>query len=266
MEVRVERMRIGPFRLVRRLEAGPVGERWLAFNEHEQTSHVAHRIPLAGGAGTRRFVSASEATAALRHPHLLPIEHYSLGAANTGWIVTPYTGSHDGLVPLSKLLLDKGGRMQPVEVERALTQLLDAVEYAHALGYHHGEIGMEEILVDRRGSLAVELYGLRRRLAGSQGRPAPEVARDEVRSIVAIGYEALTGLSAEDPRIEATRLIVKLDRRWDEFFAEGLDPLAGYLTAGEALGALPSLRRELDSRQGPVQVVIRGFRRALKQT
>jgi hypothetical protein len=120
--------------------------------------------------------------------------------------------------------------------------------------------------VDRRGSLAIELYGLRRRLLGSGDRPATEVGRDEVRSIVAIGYELLTGLSAEDPRIEATRLIPKLDRRWDEFFAEGLDPLAGFLTAGDALGSLPSLRRELDARQSPVQVVIRGFRRALKQS
>jgi serine/threonine protein kinase len=266
MEVRVERMRIGPFRLVRRLEAGPAGERWLAFNEREQTTHVAHRIPVGGPAGTRRFLTALEGTSNLRHPHLLPIEQYSLGSANTGWIVTPFTGSHDGLVTLSRLLRDKGGRMQPVEVERALTQLLEALEYAHGLGYFHGEVGTDEILVDRRGSLAIELYGLRRRLLGSGDRPATEVGRDEVRSIVAIGYELLTGLSAEDPRIEATRLIPKLDRRWDEFFAEGLDPLAGFLTAGDALGSLPSLRRELDARHSPVQVVIRGFRRALKQS
>ena len=264
MEVRVERMRIGPYRLARRLEAGPVGERWLAFNEREQTSHVAHRLKLAGGAGARRFASSLEAISSLCHPHLLPVEQYTLGSANTGWIVTPFTGSHDGLVTLAGLLRDKGGRMQPLEVERALTQLLEALEYAHGLGFFHDEIRADEVLVDRRGSLAIELYGLRRRLAGLGGRPATEVGRDEVRSLIGIGYELLTGMPAEEPRIEASRLIPRLDHRWDEFFAEGLDPLAGYLNAGEALANLPSVKRELDGRRSPVQVVIRGFRRALK--
>jgi serine/threonine protein kinase len=264
MEGRVDRLRIGPYRLVRRLEAGTVGERWLAFNEQDQTSHIAHRIRLAGAAETRRFLSAVEAISPLQHPHLLPVEQYSLGSGGFGWIVTPFTGSHDGLVTLPGLLRDKGGRMSPVEAERALTQVLEALEYAHSLGHHHGEIDSGEVLVDRRGSLTIELYGLRRRMAETAGRAAVEVARDEVRSVVETGYRLLTGLSAEDPRIEASRLVAKLDRRWDEFFVEGLDPLGGFVTAADALAALPSVKRELDLRAGPVQVVLRNFRRALK--
>jgi serine/threonine protein kinase len=270
--------RIGPFRLVRKLEAGRLGERWLAFNEQEQTPHVAHRLPLGGASESRRFIAAVEELAMLRHPHLLTIEQFSLAAAATGhgefgWVVTPFTGSHDGLVMLAGLGRDKaagpGRGMNPLEVERAMVQILEAVEYAHAAGHHHGPIGPEEILVDRRGSLSVELYGLRRRMAGAgsgpglQVPPASEVARDEVRSVVEMGYWLLTGLPAEEPRIEATRLVPRLDRRWDEFFAEGLDPLAGFASAAEALGSLPGIRRELEGRENPVQVVIRGVRRAL---
>jgi serine/threonine protein kinase len=265
MEGRVDRLRIGPYRLVRRLESGSLAERWLAFNEQDQTSHVGHRIRLAAASEARRFVAALESLSPLTHPHLLPIEQFSLGAGNTGWIVTPFTGSHDGLVTLPGLLRAKGGRMSPVEVERALTQIFDALDYAHSVGHLHGAIAPAEILVDRRGSLSVELYGLRRRLIGPGDRPPMDVVADEVRSLIEIGYLLLTGLPAEDPRIEASRLLPKLDRRWDEFFADGLDPLSGFPTASDALASLPSVKRELDSRTGPVQVVIRGVKRALKQ-
>ncbi|HVL38781.1 MAG TPA: hypothetical protein VM328_05265, partial [Fimbriimonadaceae bacterium] len=70
MEVRVERLRIGPFRLVRRLDLGSIGERWLAFNEQDQSSHVAHRVKLGSASESRRFVRALETISRLRHPHI----------------------------------------------------------------------------------------------------------------------------------------------------------------------------------------------------
>jgi hypothetical protein len=124
---------------------------------------------------------------------------------------------------------------------------------------------MDEVVVDRRGSLAVELYGLRRRLGTLWRRTAGEVAKDEVRSIVEIGYTLITGLSSDEPRIPATRLFPRLDRRWDDWFNEGMDPLGGFTTAEEALSNLPSLRREVEERQkaSPVQTVIRRFRQVI---
>src|SRR5215471_1080470 len=44
MSIRIERLRIGPYQLVRQLERGPRAERWLAFNEVDQTAHVAYRF------------------------------------------------------------------------------------------------------------------------------------------------------------------------------------------------------------------------------
>jgi serine/threonine protein kinase len=266
MSSRVERLRIGPFKLVRQLESGGPGDRWLAFNECDQTAHVAYRFRLPPDKSEqRKFLASIEALSPLSHPHILSIEQLSLDTGGKAWVVTPYTGSHDGLVTLATLVRDKGGRLEPLESERALMQLLEAVEYAHSQGHQHGPLSAEEIMVDRRGSLAIELYGLRRRLAGASGRPASEVVRDEVRSIVELGYWLLTGLPAEEPRIEAARLIPKLDRRWDDWFSDGLDPFAGFNTAGEALAALPGLRRELEGRDriSPVRTVLGRFRRAL---
>src|SRR5437870_2438015 len=78
MPIRVERLRIGPYRLVRQLEVGPLAERWLAFNETDQTSHVAYRFRMGQDkAEQRRFLGAVEGLAPLSHPHLLPIEQFA---------------------------------------------------------------------------------------------------------------------------------------------------------------------------------------------
>jgi hypothetical protein len=102
-------------------------------------------------------------------------------------------------------------------------------------------------------------------LGAMGGTAASEVIRDEVRSLVGLGYWLLTGLPAEDPRIEAGRLIPRLDRRWDDWFNEGLDPLGGFATAGETLAGLPGIRRGVEGRErvGPVRTVLGRMRRAL---
>lgn len=262
MESRVQRLRIGPYRLVQQLEPGRMAERWLAFNEETESTHLAHRFRTGlDRFEQRRLVESIERLSPLSHPHILPIEKFTLGNGSAAWIVTPYTGNLEGLVTLANLVADKGGQTSPMETERALIQLLEASEYAHNTGFHHGPMIAEEIMVDRRGSLAVELYGLRRLLEGTMS--AQDVGRDEVRSIVEIGYWLLTGLSAEEPRIRADRLIPRLDHRWDEWFDEGLDPMAGFLSAGDALAALPGLRREVEVKTGPVRMVLGRFKRAL---
>lgn len=272
METHVQPLRIGPLTLVRPLLPGPMAERWLAVNETSHTTHVAHRFRMGDRSEERRLVSAVDALSRLAHPHILPMEQFTLGVAGSAWIVTPYTGSHDGLVPLTRLLQDKGGRMAPVEAERAVLQIIEAVEYAHSAGVVHGPLSASEILVDRRGSLSIEHYGLRRLLHGvglgtaSQGlaAPASEVAGDELRSIVELGYWLLTGLSADEPRIPACRLVPRLDRRWDDWLEEGLDPMLGFTSAAAVIGALPSMRRGIEGRGGPVVTVFDRMRRALR--
>lgn len=269
MSPRVERLHIGPYKLVRQLEPGRFGQRWLAFNETDQSAHVGHRLPMTHDKSEqRRFLEAAEALSGLNHPHLLSIEQFTLGHGSGAWIVTPYSGSHDGLVTLASLVKDKGGRLDATETERAMIQVLEAVSFAHASGFQHGPMTADEILVDRRGSLTIELYGLRRRLGAMNSRSASEVARDELRSIVEIGYTLLTGLSAEEPRIRAGRITAKLDHRWDEWFDDGLDPLGGFASAAEALAGLPCVRREVDLRVrvNPVRTVIGRMAKALRSS
>lgn len=256
-----QEQRFGPYRLVRALEPGSVGERWLAVHEVELTSHVVHRLaPRTDKAGQRRFLSAVESVRGIWHSHITPIELFAVCPAGRGCVVTPYTGNQDGLVTLASLLAAKGGRMTPVEAERAVTHVLEAMEHAHAGGVVHGPVNDAELVVDRHGRVSIELYGLARALSGQAFNS--EVVRDEVRSVVEIAYRLITGLGAEEPRIAAGKLVKRLDPAWDAWLERGLDAAGGFESAGEALGMLPSaIESESEPASGPVRLVLRGIRR-----
>lgn len=240
MDTPPERARFGPYRLLRTLDACPGADRYLALHEKRQTSHVVYRFGVSHDAAERRrFIAAVQPLACLDQPHLLPVEEYSFAADGRGWLVTPYTGSQLGLMTLARLLADKGGRMAPSEAQRALTHTLEAVQSAHDIGLSHGPITPDQILIDRRGSATIELYGLDRRLHADHGQPPVDAVRQqEVASLIHLGYVLLTGLNAAAPHIAPTRLVKRLDRKWDAFFATGLEP-AGFATAADALAALP---------------------------
>lgn len=239
----VQRPPIGPYRILRPLQPGRLAARWLAVHDRDLTSHVAHEFSCRDRAEQRRFTAAFEQVSGLEHPNILPVEQFALADTHVAWVLTPYTGNQEGLVTLDSLLRAKGGRMPVDEAERALSQVLRAVEYAHSRGFIHGVINADQVLVDRHGRISVELYGLDRRLGGLAAGNS-EVVRDEVRSVAEMGYRLVTGLSSEEPRIPAGRLIEKLDGLWDEWFDAGLDALSGgFSSASDAAAFLPSARR-----------------------
>lgn len=229
---------LGHIRLVRELPDSSVGQRWIGLHEHQRTNHLVYRLPVCHDRAERRdMLALLETVSAIRHPHLLPIEQYTLGRDGSAWVVAPYTGNHDGLVTLNDVLRAKGGKMPPFEAERTLEHLLTGVAVAHAGGLVHGPAMDEELLVDRHGSVMIELYGLRRGLTHDPA-PTAELARDEIRSIVQLGYRLVTGLEPEEPMIPATSAVKRLEKRWDAWFDRGLDPLEGFAGADEALEAL----------------------------
>ncbi|MBY0312318.1 MAG: hypothetical protein K2W85_09635 [Phycisphaerales bacterium] len=121
------------------------------------------------------------------------------------------------------LLRRKGGFMPVEEAKRAMQQLLGAVQYAHEQVLCHGPIAMNEVHVDRRGSLVIELYGVVRLLTQSAASmPRAEVERREVQSVFEIGYQLVTGLRPDRPIITAGRVLSDLDQSWDGVFETGL--------------------------------------------
>lgn len=257
----------GRFQLVRPLAnagAGDFGERWLSLHEDNHSSHVVYRLgALNDKLAQRRFLSAAECCAAVKESHLLEIEHFSFDAVGRPCIVTPYLGNQEGLVTLRSLAGVKGGRLSALETERAIVHVLEGLRFAHQhLGASHGALDMEGLLVDRRGRVGIELYGLQRRMKALPIGSA-DLVQDEIRSVVEIAYELLTGLPAEEPRIAVGRLVKKLDPAWEAWLDRGLSGFEGFASADEALARLPSsgdpVIRE-PKPAGPVRSLLSRFR------
>jgi len=256
----------GPYRVVRELGVSRAGPRWIAINERTGENRTVYRVGSSRDhVERRRLLAALERAGSVSHAHLLTVDQFSLDNTGNVWAVTAYRGNQEGLVTLPELADAKGGRLSPIETERALEQILEAVAFAHGQGLHHGPIDPEEILIDRHGSVWIELYALPRLLDGLDAFNE-FLVRDEVRSVVAIGYKLLTGLDAEEPRVPAARMFKKLDRAWDRWFDRGLDASGGFDSAGEAFAALPSRGGVLaDSpvvATRPVRRVLSRFRRS----
>ncbi|MGP1273574.1 MAG: hypothetical protein ACTS22_09595 [Phycisphaerales bacterium] len=227
----------GPYELVRQLRAGRTAERYLALHPDRLTHHVAYRFGLGSDrSDRRRFLETIERVAAVNSSHTLPVEQFSLASPTEAWVISPFTGDHDGLLLLSDLLADKGGMLEVGEATRAMRQLLAASDAGAAVGLVHGPVSMTEVLVDRRGSLQVELFGVSASLEGI--RSEEELRREEVRSILALGYELFTGVSPDSVDLDASRLAPGVSEELDAFFATGLDPVDGFATAEEAIEAL----------------------------
>ncbi len=244
MSDQAERVRFGPYRLVRRVSSSLLGKRWLALRESDQTSHTVYEFGcLPDRVWRRRHSRAMQMLATLQHPHVLSIETCSFEVGGEAWASAPYTGNHDCIVTLMDVVRAKGDMLPPAEAERAVQQVLEGVAFAHSVGVCNGPVSIEQLLVDRHGSLLIELYGVARALAGLEGMNG-ELVRDEVRSVVEIAYRLLTGIEAEEPRIPVSRLVKRLPQGFAEWIETGLDPSAGYQTAEDAIAALAAFRSE----------------------
>ncbi len=228
----------GPYRLVRQESSVHGLDRWIVLDEQCNTNHVLYRFAASHDiADRRRLFGSVHALSRVNHPHLLKLESLSFDDHNRLCVITPYTGNQDGFVTLEDLLIQRDAKLEPVEAIRCLAHLLEASQASTDGNIVHGSLATDEILVDRRGSVQVELHGLTNALAHRD--PSADLIADEVRSIVRIGYLMLVGLEPGAERVAPSRLVRKLDRLWDRWFAIGLDPVDGFSNAAQALRALP---------------------------
>ena len=233
----LERPRIGQYILTRPLQPGPAGSRQLALHDLDSSSHVIHRPALGRDrAEQRRFLSVLGGLQSRAHPHLLSIEEYGLDGRGHPYIVTPFTGDATGLVTLETLLRAKGGFFSVTEAQQAIVQVLEAIGHATGEGCRHGPLSMDEVLVDRRGRIQLEFYGLRRALhLADMSQDASEPA--EVLAVLRLAYQLVTGLIPDEPLISAGRVVPGLEEGLGDWFQTGLHG-PGFRSAAHALSAL----------------------------
>ena len=161
-----------------------------------------------------RFQREARMLAQLQHPHILPVFDYGQADGYT-YIVMPFVQSGT----LDKLL--KTQRMSLLEIRRTMTQLGDALGYAHARGMIHRDVKPANVLIDERGNCLLTDFGLARMtqttgkltsdgavmgtpayMSPEQGSGAPLDGRSDIYSLGIIFYEMITGqvpYSAETP-------------------------------------------------------------------
>ncbi len=248
------------YRIERELGAGGMATVYLAHDlKHDRLVAVKVLKPeLAAVLGAERFVVEIKTTAALQHPHILPL--FDSGTAD-GYLyyVMPFI---DG-----ETLRDKLNRETQFGVDEAVkitVDVADALHYAHTHGVIHRDIKPENILM-ANGRPMVADFGIALAVSAaaggrmtetglSLGTPhymSPEQAtaekeitgRSDVYSLASVLYEMLTG---EPPHMgnSAQQIIMKIITETPQAVTELRKSVPEHVAAAvaQALEKLPADR------------------------
>jgi tRNA A-37 threonylcarbamoyl transferase component Bud32 len=204
-----------------------------------------------------RFVREARALASLNHPHIVTIHDFGQ-AQGVYYLLMEYV---DGV---NLRQAQQAGRIEPEQVLGIISQICEALQYAHEEGVVHRDIKPENILLDRRGRLKIADFGLAklvrnqpadlpltqtRQVMGTLHYMAPEQIehptqvdhRADIYSLGVVFYELLTG-DLPLGRFETPSHKVQIDVRLDEIVLRALerDPQRRYQWALQ-------VKTELDS-------------------
>jgi serine/threonine-protein kinase len=125
---------------------------------------VLHR-ELSSALGPERFLREIETTAALQHPHILPL--FDSGSAGARlYYVMPYVAGGS-----LRACMRGGGALPLHESLRVVRGVAAALDYAHRRGVVHRDVKPENVLLDEDGHALVADFGIARALyrAGAAG-------------------------------------------------------------------------------------------------
>ncbi|WP_430452540.1 protein kinase domain-containing protein [Rhodopirellula europaea] len=150
---------LGRFKFIRKIGHGGFGDVWLA-KDTQLKREVAIKLPRFSASDEkrqRRFIMEAKASAALRHPNIVP----TLDAGQIDgrhFIASEFV---DG-IPLSRIHDD---RMAPTRwTVELLAKIADAVAYAHENGIVHRDLKPDNILIDQSGEPQLLDFGLAKRV------------------------------------------------------------------------------------------------------
>jgi predicted Ser/Thr protein kinase len=216
-----------------------------------------------------RFTREARALAKLNHANIVTV--YDFGQTDSlSYFVMEYV---DG-ANLRQLL--KSGPVSPQETLQIMSQICDALQYAHDEGIVHRDIKPENILRDKRGRVKIADFGIAKLLArttkdytltgpwqvlGTFHYMAPEQIenplsldhRADIYSLGVLFYEMLTG-GLPIGRFSLPSQKAKIDARIDEVVLKALEkePELRYQHVSELKAAVDELLRLVDLRTQPV--------------
>jgi serine/threonine protein kinase len=207
----------GPYQVVAPLGEGGMAAVYKAFQpamERYVALKVLPRQMASSPEFIARFKREAHLLAQLQHPHILPVFDYGESDGYT-YIVMPFVQSGT----LADLL--KTRRVSLPEIYRIISQIGDALGYAHARGMIHRDVKPSNVLIDERGNCLLTDFGLARMaetgsmltssgaimgtpayMSPEQGAGKPVDSRSDIYALGVILFEMVTGqipYSAETP-------------------------------------------------------------------
>ncbi|HET7789563.1 MAG TPA: protein kinase [Gemmatimonadales bacterium] len=139
------------------LERGGMGAVFLA-RDAQLGRRVAIKVLLPdsnqGPGAVARFKREARTAAALDHPHIVPIHRIST-TGRLFWYVMKYVDG-DSLAQI----LERDGALPPPRAANLLSQIAEALDFAHKKGVVHRDIKPDNIMVDGRGWVTVMDFGI----------------------------------------------------------------------------------------------------------
>jgi serine/threonine protein kinase len=199
---------LGPYRVIAPLGAGGMAAVYQAYQPGMDRSVALKILPRHLALDPQfvtRFQHEATIIANLQHPHILPVFDFGEADGYT-YLVMPFVASGT----LAGTL--RGQPLPLAQVHRIITQLGDALDYAHSHGIIHRDVKPSNVLLDERGNCLLTDFGIAKIVAatvqltlpgGIIGTPAymspeqgPGATVDRRSDIYALGvllYELTTG-------------------------------------------------------------------------
>ena len=130
-----------------------------------------------------RFRRESEVTARLQHPHILPVISAGVRDGLAYYIMPLFEGQS------LRALLEREGSLPVADGVRILSEVADALSYAHKQGVVHRDIKPENIFI-HDGHAVLADFGIAAALGGGMGNEGGERLTGTGMSLGTVGYMA----------------------------------------------------------------------------
>jgi WD40 repeat protein len=267
---------LGQYRIISPLGAGGMAAVFKAY-QPSMDRHVAVKVlprTYANEPGfLARFQQEARVIASLEHPHIVPVHDFGEAEGYT-YLVMRYVegGTLADELHRAPLAIER--------VQRIVSQLASALDYAHARGIIHRDVKPSNVLIDQQGNCQLTDFGLAKIVENTaqltvsgaflgtpkyaspeQGKAEPLSGRSDIYSLGVILYEMATGrvpFEAETPLALLFKHVhdpLPLPRNVNPAIPEQLekiilkalakDPLDRFATTDEVATALSQIQADL---------------------
>src|SRR5262245_52423301 len=156
-------LQLGPYKVIKLLGEGGMAAVYEAYHEAMDRSVALKILPRHFASDEqflKRFQQEARLLAQLQHPHILPVFDFGT-AQGYSYLAMPLvkTGT------LANVM--KGEPLSLRQVRPIVSQLGDALDYAHARGLVHRDIKPSNVLVDERGNCLLTDFGIAKLVSSS---------------------------------------------------------------------------------------------------